>query len=156
VSLPLRVDGHTRLLPPAYFWLALATAVVLHLAWPVADLLDLPWTLSGLVPLTAGAMLNLCADRAFKQRATTVKPYEGSTCLLAQGVFGLSRHPMYLGMVLVLAGVALLLGSLAPWLAVAAFAALMQRVFVPLEERMLAAQFGDEWSAYRRRVRQWI
>jgi protein-S-isoprenylcysteine O-methyltransferase Ste14 len=63
---------------------------------------------------------------------------------------------MYLGMILMLVGVALALGALSPFLVVAAFAALVARRFVPVEERMLAETFGDTWTAYRARTRRWL
>lgn len=50
------------------------------------------------------------------QAGTTVKPFQESTALITDGVFRLSRNPMYLGFVLVLTGIATLLGSLTPWL----------------------------------------
>jgi len=156
MTLVLRDGGRTRLLPPAWFWLAVLAQAALHLAWPWADLLDAPWIFAGLVPLTAGAVLNLCVDQTFKRRETTIKPYRESTALVVDGAFAFSRHPMYLGMTLVLAGIALLLGSLSPWLAVVAFAAVMDLVFVRVEERMLARRFGAQWDAYRGQVRRWL
>jgi protein-S-isoprenylcysteine O-methyltransferase Ste14 len=63
---------------------------------------------------------------------------------------------MYLGMDLILIGVALLLGTVSCLVPVVAFAYTMNRVFVPVEEQMLAETFGEEWEKYRARVRRWI
>ena len=49
-----------------------------------------------------GLTPNLLADRAFKKRDPTVKPFEESTALLTTGVFRVSRNPMYLGFGLIL------------------------------------------------------
>jgi len=58
--------------------------------------------------------------------------------------------------VLALMGIAVLLGSVTPWLIVPIFAVLMDRVFITVEERMLQARFGQAWSEYKARVRRWI
>ena len=63
---------------------------------------------------------------------------------------------MYLGMVLIVAGVALLEGSIGPWLAVAALAIVLDRVFVVREEMVLRETFGEAFEQYRRRVRRWL
>jgi protein-S-isoprenylcysteine O-methyltransferase Ste14 len=63
---------------------------------------------------------------------------------------------MYLGFVLILLGVALLLGSLTPWLVIPIFAILIDRVFIQVEERMLAEQFGQDWSTYKAGARRWL
>jgi protein-S-isoprenylcysteine O-methyltransferase Ste14 len=63
---------------------------------------------------------------------------------------------MYLGFVLVLIGIAALLGSLTPWIIVPLFAILMDQVFISVEERMLQAKFGQAWSEYTAQVRRWI
>jgi protein-S-isoprenylcysteine O-methyltransferase Ste14 len=63
---------------------------------------------------------------------------------------------MYLGFVLALIGIAVMLGSLSPWLIVVIFASLMERVFIQVEERMLEARFGQSWLEYKARVRRWF
>ena len=145
-----------RLLPPSFLYAAIVLMAVLHFALPVAAVIGYPWNLLGVAPLALGIALNLVADTAFKRHGTTVKPFEESTALITTGVFRISRHPMYLGMVLMLLGLAVLLGSATPFLVVVAFPFLMELVFVRTEERMLEETFGPAWLAYRHRVRRWI
>jgi protein-S-isoprenylcysteine O-methyltransferase Ste14 len=146
----------TRIYPPVYLAGALIIMAIAHFALPAAQVLAFPLTLIGLLPIAVGIAFNLSADRAFKAHRTTVKPFERSRALVIDGVFSVTRNPMYLGMVLILVGVGLLLGSLLPFLVVVAFALLIDRRFVLAEERMLAETFGDDWQAYRRRVRRWL
>ena len=144
------------LLPPTYFLASLGLMAALAFALPVAAVLPWPWRVLGLTPIGGGVWLNLAADRAFKTRGTTVKPFERSSALVTDGVFRISRNPMYLGMILILVGVAALLGSLSPFLVVAGFAAIIETRFIPVEERMLAETFGDAWTAYSGRTRRWL
>ncbi|MGO9700690.1 MAG: methyltransferase family protein [Xanthobacteraceae bacterium] len=144
------------LLPPVYFLAGICGMLALHFLLPVHQVLLFPWTLAGIIPAIIGATLNLLADRAFKRHRTTVKPFEVPTSLMTDGVFALSRNPMYLGMVLILFGLALFLGTLSPFLICVGFAILVDYRFIRVEERMLADQFGTEWRAYSSRVRRWI
>jgi protein-S-isoprenylcysteine O-methyltransferase Ste14 len=143
-------------LPPTYLFSSLLLMTGLHLVVPVLEVIRFPWSLTGCVPLLVGIVLNLVADQAFKRAGTTVKPFEESSALITGGVFRISRHPMYLGMVLILFGVAMLLGTLTPILVVPVFALLMQYRFIMVEERMLEAKFGAHWTNYKSRVRQWV
>jgi protein-S-isoprenylcysteine O-methyltransferase Ste14 len=130
--------------------------VALHLLLPVYRYRALPYALVGFGLLVFGVLLNLSADREFKARQTTVKPYETSSALITSFPFSISRHPMYLGMVMVLAGVAMLIGTVSCLVPVVVFTCVIAGVFIPVEEKMLANTFGDEWQRYRSRVRRWL
>lgn len=144
------------LLPPVYFLIAVCAMLGLHFLLPSRRVLSFPSTLIGVLPAVAGVALNLVADRAFKCHRTTVKPFQVSTSLVTEGVFTLSRNPMYLGMVLILVGFALFLGTLTPFAVCVVFAVFLQYRFIRVEERMLSDTFGTEWQSYRARVRRWI
>jgi protein-S-isoprenylcysteine O-methyltransferase Ste14 len=145
-----------KVLPPTYLWIAIAVMLALHFLLPLVRIIAWPWTLLGIIPLAGGIALNLIADSAFRTAKTTVKPFEESTVLVTSGVFGISRHPMYLGFVLALIGIAVLLGSLAPWAVIPVFAVLMDRIFIQVEESMLQVKFAQAWLEYKATVRRWI
>ncbi len=123
--------------PPVFLLVAIVLMVVLHAILPVVQLLSYPWHLSGAVLVVAGLVLNVWADALFKGAHTTVRPFEQSTALLVAGPFALTRNPMYLGMVLVLSGIAVGLGSVTPWLVVPLFVWQVSGRFIAVEERML-------------------
>lgn len=145
-----------RMLPPAYLYAAIGLMILLHLAVPGPRLLAMPLALLGFLPLVLGVWINLLADRAFKQQGTTVKPFQESSALVTTGVFRLSRNPMYLGFVLGLIGIALLLGSLTPWIVIPVFAVVVDIVFIRVEEEMLRARFGQAFLEYKRATRRWV
>lgn len=142
--------------PPTYLLAATFLAAALHFLLPLQQLLVLPWRLVGLVPLVMGIGLNLVADQIFKKHGTTVKPFEESSALVTSGIFGITRNPMYLGMSLILLGIALLMGSATPFAVVVVLSILLDRMFITPEEAMLEKTFGDEFREYRKRVRRWI
>jgi protein-S-isoprenylcysteine O-methyltransferase Ste14 len=129
---------------------------ILHLLWPGRNFISFPWTLLGMLPIAVGISFNLVADQAFHKAGTTVKPSEQPTVLVTDGLFRFSRNPMYFGFVLLLAGVAVLLGSLTSWLVVPAFGIAMDRGFIAMEERRLEQTFGQAWTEYRKKVRRWL
>ena len=148
--------GARRIMPTSYLLVSLLIMILLHLFIPLGRVLPTPWNLGGLIPLGTGLALNLIADRAFRRARTPVRPLESPAVLLEDGVFRITRNPMYLGFVLVLLGIATLLGSAAPFVVIPCFAALMDRVFIPIEEANLERSFGEAWLRYRSRVRRWF
>jgi protein-S-isoprenylcysteine O-methyltransferase Ste14 len=145
-----------KILPPTYLYVAIIFVLLFHFIFPIVHILKIPWNLFGIIPLILGAALNLNADNAFKRYQTTVKPFQESNALITDGAYRFSRHPMYLGFVLILIGLSLLLGSISPYIVVIVFAILMDVVFIRVEESMLVATFQDEWKEYKSKVRRWI
>jgi len=139
-----------------YLFTSLASMVLLQFFMPVYQLIPYPWNATGIIPLALGMVLNITADKAFKITGTTVKPFEVSTKLVTSGAFRYSRNPMYLGMVMILTGVAFLLGALSPFIIIPVFAITMDRVFIVAEEKMLDEHFGYKWKQYKAEVRRWI
>jgi protein-S-isoprenylcysteine O-methyltransferase Ste14 len=92
----------------------------------------------------------------FRLAQTTINPFGRASCLVTMGPYRFSRNPMYLGLVAILVGVVLLLGSVSPVLVVPAFAWLMQKRVIEPEERQLEEAFGEEYRTYRQRVRRWL
>jgi len=145
-----------NILPPSYLYASLLLMALLHFLLPLARLIAWPWTLFGAMPLALGIYLNLAADAALKQHHTTVKPFAESAALVTTGVYHLSRHPMYLGMVLILLGIAIFMGTAFPLLIAIVFGVVMEFRFVRMEERMLQTRFGAAWRLYQAQVRRWI
>jgi protein-S-isoprenylcysteine O-methyltransferase Ste14 len=137
-----------KVLPPTYLWVAIAIMLAFNFLLPLTKIIAWPWNLLGIIPLACGIALNLIADNAFRMARTTVKPFEESTALVTSDVFRISRHPMYLGFVLALIGIAVGLRSLTPYFIIPVFAVLMDRVFIQVEERMLEEKFGQAWLDY--------
>jgi protein-S-isoprenylcysteine O-methyltransferase Ste14 len=142
--------------PPTYLLISIVAMAVLHFLLSARKIIPSPWNALGIVPIALGVAINIVADDAFRRAQTTVKPFEESTTLVMSGVFQISRNPMYLGFVLILVGVAVLMGSLTPYFVIPVFVILMDRVFIQVEEEMLEEKFGSAWLDYETRVGRWI
>jgi protein-S-isoprenylcysteine O-methyltransferase Ste14 len=143
-------------LPPAILLGAVTFMVALHWLAPLAQRLSLPWRLAGIAPLAAGIALNLWTDALFNRVGTAVNPFEPTVELVSESPLRWSRNPMYLGMTLVLIGVALCLGSVSPWLVIPGFVWVIQARFILPEERKLEAAFGSRYAHYKAGVRRWL
>jgi protein-S-isoprenylcysteine O-methyltransferase Ste14 len=124
--------------------------------FPGPELLAPPWTYLGCLPFLLGSVLPLWAAGLFQRAGTGVVPFSKTTALVLTGPYRFTRNPMYLGLLLVVLGLAIWLGTLVPFLVVPLLALALQKGFVEKEERLLEAQFGDEYRAFRARVRRWI
>jgi protein-S-isoprenylcysteine O-methyltransferase Ste14 len=143
-------------IPPLWLALAILLMIALHLLAPVARLVPWPWSLAGVVPILAGVGLAVWAERHFRWAGTEVRPFQPSSALVEAGPFRFSRNPMYLGMLLLLGGLWLLLGSLGPLLVLPAFWWLIRARFVLPEEAHMERHFGERYRDYRGRVRRWL
>lgn len=144
------------LLPPALLLISILLMIGVHFVFPWVQLFRVPWRLFGAVPVAFGMLLDIWADQLFKRAGTAVRPFEPSIALVLAGPFRFSRNPMYFGMVLVLAGIAIGLGSATPWLVVPLFVWLVTERFIVPEERMLEATFGQQYYEYKAKVRRWV
>lgn len=145
-----------RVMPPTYLLASLVAVVALRVALP-ALAFSAPVTVAlGLALLLSGIILNLAADQSFKRRGTAVSPDAAPSALINAGVFRLTRNPMYLGMVFIIASVSLLIGAPVGLAVAVAMLLILDRSFVPGEERRLEAAFGGEYAEYKAAVRRWV
>jgi protein-S-isoprenylcysteine O-methyltransferase Ste14 len=106
--------------------------------------------------LVGGVILTSWGNGLFRFHKTPVKPFQESRVLVTDGVFRVSRNPMYLGMVLFLIGLGFVLGSLSPFFVVPAFVAVIDVRFIRVEEARLTEQFNEAYVEYRKKVRRWL
>ena len=147
---------YPKILPPTYLLGSILLMLGLHFLFPISQLMSGLWRLIGILPLVLGIVISYAAEKQFHKVGTTVHPFEDSSQLVTDGLFRFSRNPMYLGMVLILLGVAFLLGSLTPFGVVPLFWLWIDIQFIRREEQMLDTHFGRDWLEYKTQVRRWI
>jgi protein-S-isoprenylcysteine O-methyltransferase Ste14 len=145
-----------RFLPPTLFYLCIISMVALAWLWPARTVIDSPYRLAGFVPLCVGLGISVWGSRKFDAVGTNIKTFDEPDVLVTDGLFRLSRNPMYLGFALALSGVWIVLGTLSPMLGVLVFVLVTDRWYIPFEERLLNETFGEAFKEYRSRTRRWI
>jgi len=106
----------------------------------------------------AGFAIIGVAMLSFLMENTTVNPMKPSSAsrLVTSGIYGYSRNPMYLGMLLILVAWALYLANVLTFLFLPACILYMNRFQIQPEERALRARFEQEYLKYVDRVHRWI
>ena len=141
------------------FGIPCLAAIVLQLAVPVSlprGFLTPAVIPGGAVLIIVGAVLVVRARREFAQHGQPTDPGLATSKVVTTGVFSVSRNPLYLGGVGVLAGIALALNL--PWVLMLlppAIAACHYVLIAP-EERYLTAKFGEEYAVYVTSVHRWL
>ena len=138
------------ILVAAMMWLA-SRVPALRLEIPARRMIAASLAMLGVAVAVAGVL-------SFRRAQTTVNPLkpESTSSLVVSGVYRVSRNPMYVGMLLVLLGWAVLLSNMLVLAIVPAFVLYMNRFQIGPEETVLARMFGGEYETYRSHVRRWI
>jgi protein-S-isoprenylcysteine O-methyltransferase Ste14 len=111
---------------------------------------------TGALLFVAGATIMLLAAGLFRQLGTRIPPSQPTTLVATTGPYRWSRNPMYLGMALIYAGLAIGFdGPVALALLPLVLLAIQTRV-IAREERYLEAKFGDDYRRYKAEVRRWF
>jgi len=87
---------------------------------------------------------------------TEILPHRPASALVTSGPFRFSRNPLYVSMALGYLGAALWTGRLGAIALLPVAIALLQKMVIAREEAYLTRRFGEEYSAYRARVRRWV
>jgi protein-S-isoprenylcysteine O-methyltransferase Ste14 len=143
-------------LPPVILAATLAGSVALEALWPLA--LPAPGLAHpvGFLVLAASIVIAALALREMIAAGTSPDIRKPTERLVTTGVFARSRNPIYLGMVLLCLGFALMAGSAWLLLLTLAFAVALRKGVIDAEEIYLERKFGLEYSSYKARVRRWI
>lgn len=119
-------------------------------AWGAAQL-------TGFVIAIAGGAVAIWCVLAFATLGQgTPAPFDPPRLLVVRGPYKFVRNPMYLGASVALAGAALYYQSRALVAYLAIFALTMHLFVVLYEEPTLTRTFGNDYTAYRARVRRWL
>ncbi len=141
--------------PPV--WLVLFVALAWLTAMPVASGAAATFLhFAGWATIGLGAGLMGLAAREMARAATTIVPGRDPTRLVTRGVFAWSRNPIYLGDLMILAGLSLIWQSWIGLALVPVLGRVLARRFIEDEEARLRRMFGAEAEAWMGRVRRWL
>jgi protein-S-isoprenylcysteine O-methyltransferase Ste14 len=112
------------------------------------------WTraVAGGILIAVGLTMAVIARRGFLRARTNVEPWKPALTVVTDGIFAWMRNPMYVGVMLLLAGLAIALAS--DWLLVLLLptALILHFGVVKREERYLEQKFGNVYRAYTGKV----
>jgi len=143
--------------PPPLIGLAtLVLGIAADWLWPtnvLASVLTWPARIGlGAALLLGGGVLVVVAERTFHRVGTNVPPWRPALALATTGIYARVRNPMYVGLILILAGIAVALASDWMLILLVPTALILHFGVVLREERYLEAKFGEDYRRYKRRV----
>lgn len=142
--------------PPLVYLAGLLIGAGLEIAVPVDPLPTLV-TVSGAVAGIGGSLLlDAGAMQRFSRAGTPAIPFKPSTALVTSGPYRITRNPMYLGMASLYIGLSFAFGLIWAFALLPIVVIVIDRVVIAREEPYLERLFGEEYLAYKRRVRRWI
>jgi protein-S-isoprenylcysteine O-methyltransferase Ste14 len=130
--------------------------LLLHHTFPLGQWLAWPGSLAGAVIFLLGFGLSFAGRRRFLLSGAPLRPFEEGPALVTDGVFRYSRNPMYAGMLLMLVGAGVGLGTTGPLAVIPLFYVLLRWRFIRAEEASLERRFGRVYTGYKARVRRWL
>jgi protein-S-isoprenylcysteine O-methyltransferase Ste14 len=149
-----------RIFPPAVPLVAVLAGIGLSRLRPLAPDLTLTaparYWIGGAIVAASILGLGLWSVILMRRSGQSENPWKPTTEIVARGPFRITRNPMYLQMVLVCIGMAVLLGNLWILLLTPGCAWVLHRFAILPEEKYLERKFGDAYRAYKARVRRWI
>ncbi len=142
--------------PPLYFFLCIFFCAFSFLIFPDYVLISFPFNLIGILPAAIGYIMLKRASKLFDEEETTFYVEEQPSKFITEGIFKQSRNPMYLGAVVLIIGQAFIVGNFIGFIAPILFFVVMDRICIPVEERIMEETFGKDYLNYKKKVRRWL
>jgi protein-S-isoprenylcysteine O-methyltransferase Ste14 len=147
-----------ELFPPLVYFVGLAGGYIIWWLLPVPIMPGggLAIRLVGAAACLAGLALAASALFQFWRAGTPPEPHKPTLALATGGPYRFTRNPMYLGMALGHAGLAIAGNALWPLLTLVPVVWVIRRQVIDREEAYLTTKFGEAYRAFTKRTRRWL
>ncbi len=144
--------------PPVYMLLIAGLMWLFDRYLPIFEIIPTPWNKIGFLPIILALFTDGLSIVQFFRVQTTVNPIhpEKAKKLVTSGLYKVTRNPMYVGLLLLLIGWAILLGSFSPFLLLPVFIFLITIQQIIPEEKILEEKFDQQYLDYKKSVRRWF
>ena len=92
----------------------------------------------------------------FRKLGTNPRPGAQATLIVTKGPFKYTRNPMYLGLITMLIGTSILLGTFSPLIVIPIIFLILHTQFVLREEKWMAEWFGEPYLEYKKKTPRWL
>jgi protein-S-isoprenylcysteine O-methyltransferase Ste14 len=142
--------------PPVLVLIFIAIAYVARWAIPSPWVVPSGLRLVGFGMVMVGFLLGVAALLAFRKARTTAHPHGKTSVVVTDGVYRLTRNPIYLGFLLMLIGFPLNSGNIWGIILAPVFVMAMNSLVIEREEAYLEKKFREAYTGYKSRVRRWV
>ena len=150
--------ANVAVFPPLPYLLAVVAAVLVARLWEPLNLFPEAWIghTAGWPVAAAAGLLAIWALRTMRKAGENPSVHKATGAIVSTGPYAFTRNPMYLSMILLCFGIALIFNTLWPVILLPAPLLVIQFGVIHREERYLERKFGDEYTQYRTKVRRWL
>ena len=141
---------------PPHYLLALSLCMLATWFFGETSPQTLPFILVGLSLIGFGFLLAFNSISRFIKAKTGVVPFSKSTALITEGFYKYTRNPMYVGMNSFLLGLLIILNNPINFIYLVIFFFIVRNLFVIKEEVQMLETFGEQYLAYKNKVRRWL
>lgn len=144
--------------PPLFYVLTFVAAIFIQKKIPISNVLfgmTIIKIMGGIFLILAVFFL-VRSLQQFILTKNTVVLIKPASSLQTTGIYAVTRNPMYLGLAILYLGISCLIGN---WWNVILFPLLLitvQEYIIKREEKYLELEFGQEYKAYKDKVRRWL
>jgi protein-S-isoprenylcysteine O-methyltransferase Ste14 len=110
----------------------------------------------GVALFLAGIFLAAWSARTFRKAHTNILTSQSANTIVTTGPYAFSRNPIYVGMLLGLAGLAIGFNTLWFLAVLVAMVFVIRYGVIAREEAYLGGKFGAHYLDYKARVRRWL
>ncbi|MDB4901745.1 MAG: isoprenylcysteine carboxylmethyltransferase family protein [Mucilaginibacter sp.] len=154
-----KLDSPGVKIPPPLFYVVtflLSVFIQKHFFINYFIFQSLPFKIAAVVLILISLTFIIPALLQFIKTKNTVITVKPANSLQVSGVYSVSRNPMYLGLLLLYAGLVFLAGN---WWTIIFMPVLITAITLLIilpEEHYLQREFGETYSLYKEKVRRWL
>ena len=145
--------------PPLIFLSGILLGEIIHWLIPVRIYpvdYNLFSRIIGVFLILAGFAVVYSAHAKMRKAKTNIEPWKPTNSIITDGIYSISRNPVYAAMVLMYFGVVLIFNSLWMFMLLPVVLLVMSFGVITREEKYLEKKFGGEYMNYKNSVRRWI
>lgn len=144
--------------PPLLYVLVFLAAVFLQKKFYINDaIFNLKLTkTAGVLFLIAAIYFSVTSLTNFFKSRNTVVLIKPATSLQTNGIYSISRNPMYVSLTLMYLGITCFVGNWWNIILLPVLVFIVQAYVIKKEEKYLERAFGVQYLEYKKRVRRWL
>jgi protein-S-isoprenylcysteine O-methyltransferase Ste14 len=144
--------------PPLFYVLIFLTAVFLQKEVSINDSLFHLQIIkaAGILLLAISLCFLVTSLRKFFKSKNTLILIKPATSLQTNGIYSISRNPMYVGLAILYLGITCFIGNWWNIILLPLLLLIVQGYIINREEKYLDRRFGQEYLDYKTKVRRWL
>jgi protein-S-isoprenylcysteine O-methyltransferase Ste14 len=149
-------SARVKIPPPLFGLSSIALAYALERVAGLPLGLGVAGKALGILLVVSGLGIILWCKTRFDRAGTNIEPWKTTTSLVTGGIYRFSRNPIYTAFLAISLGAGCLLDTGWGLVTTGLLMAILRFQVISLEERYLESKFGQEYAAYKSRVRRWL